>query len=227
MLLIKKNSPPKKFVTYAQHEGARFDDMPSDVKNILRHALLEEQGYVCAYCMRRIGVDEKGNNVKIEHYCARTSSNELDYNNLLAVCKGNEGEPKSKQSCDTHKGNQVLHIDPQRQRDIATIHYKRNGFIESSNTEFKKDLDDVLNLNAQEGYLISNRRKALANFLNNISKKLGKRSATHEDWQKFAKIVKDDNGKYISYAGIVLWYINGKLGKTSKRCAQKKLIDKR
>lgn len=64
MLLIKKNSPPKEFVTYAQQEGARFDDMPSDVNNILRHALLEEQGYVCAYCMRRIGVDEKGNNVK-------------------------------------------------------------------------------------------------------------------------------------------------------------------
>lgn len=88
-------------------------------------------------------------------------------------------------------------------------------------------MDDVLNLNAQEGYLISNRREALEKFRNNISKKLGKRSATHEDWQKFAKIVKDDNGKYISYAGIVLWYINGKLVKSSKRCAQKKLIDKR
>lgn len=216
MLLIKKNSPPKEFVTYAQQEGARFDDMPSDVKNILRHALLEEQGYVCAYCMRRIGVDEKSNKVKIEHYCARSSSNELDYNNLLAVCKGNEGEPKRKQSCDTHKGNQVLHIDPQKQRDIATIRYKRKGVIESSDTEFKKDLYDVLNLNAQEGYLISNRREALEKFRNSISKKLGERSATHEDWRRFAKVIKDDNGRYIPYAGIVLWYINGKLGKTCK-----------
>ena len=77
-------------------------------------------------------------------------------------------------------------------------------------------MDDVLNLNAKEGYLISNRREALENFRNNISKKLGERSATHEDWQKFAKIVKDDNGKYISYAGIVLWYINRKLGKICK-----------
>ena len=177
--------------------------------------------------MRRIGVDEKVNDVKIEHYCARTSSNELDYNNLLAVCKGNEGEPRSKQSCDTHKGNQVLHIDPQRQRDIATIHYKRNGFIESSNTEFKKDLYDVLNLNAQEGYLISNRKTALSAFKHRISMKIGQRIATNEDWRKFAKAIKDHNGRYIPYAGIVLWYINGKLVKSSKRCAQKKLIDKR
>ena len=177
--------------------------------------------------MRRIGVDEKGNNVKIEHYCARSSSNELDYNNLLAVCKGNEGEPRRKQSCDTHKGNQVLHIDPQRQGDINTISYSSDGFIDSSNAEFKKDLDDVLNLNAKEGYLISNRKTALSAFKHRISMKIGQRIATNEDWRKFAKAIKDDNGRYIPYAGIVLWYINGKLVKSSKRCAQKKLIDKR
>ena len=111
---------------------------------------------------------------------------------------------------------QVLHIDPQRQGDINTISYSSDGFIDSSNAEFKKDLDYVLNLNAKEGYLISNRKTALSAFKHRISMKIGQRIATNEDWRKFAKAIKDDNGRYIPYAGIVLWYINRKLGKTCK-----------
>lgn len=45
-------------------ENARFDDMDTIVKKQLRESLLKEQGYLCAYCMKRIG-DTK--DVKIEH----------------------------------------------------------------------------------------------------------------------------------------------------------------
>lgn len=211
MLLIEKNSPPRDFITYIQQENAHFDDMPTDVKNNLRLALMKEQGYVCAYCMSPLCVDEQNKRVKIEHYRARTAENELEYMNLLAVCKGNEGEPQKKQNCDTKKGNQVLHINPQKQADIKTIGYDRNGHIISSSAEFQRDLDDVLNLNCEEGYLVENRKSALKAFQKMVLKKLAKRTATGEDWRNFAKSIRDDNGRYMPYAGIIKWYINKKL----------------
>ena len=79
-----------------------------------------------------------------------------------------------------------------------------------------KDEKLALDILAKEGYLISNRKTALSAFKHRISMKIGQRIATNEDWRKFAKAIKDDNGRYIPYAGIVLWYINRKLGKTCK-----------
>ena len=67
--------------------------MPKEVKEKLRTSLLEEQGYICAYCMKKL--EDDFSKVKIEHYIARNEENQLDYNNLLAVCKGNEGEAKT------------------------------------------------------------------------------------------------------------------------------------
>ena len=84
MIHIKKGTAPKKFQEFKQQNPqAHFDDMPPDVKADLRKSLLEEQGYLCAYCMRRIHDDH--NEVKIEHYEPRNAQNELDYSNLLAV----------------------------------------------------------------------------------------------------------------------------------------------
>ena len=216
MLLIEKNSPPRDFTTYIQQENAHFDDMPTDVKNNLRLALMKEQGYVCAYCMGSLRADEGNKNVKIEHYRARTAGNELEYKNLLAVCKGNEGEPLNKQNCDTKKGNQVLHINPQKQADIKAISYDSNGHIFASNAEFQRDLNEVLNLNGEEGYLVENRKLTLKAFQKRVLKKLGARTATGEDWRNFAKSIRDDNGRYIPYAGIILWYINKKLKQIAK-----------
>ena len=106
MIHIQKHSPPNKFVEFVQqNKNAHFDDMPSEVKQILRDSLLKEQGYLCAYCMSKI--DDQ--HTKIEHYEPRNNKNELDYKNLLAVCGGNSGGNDEKhQHCDTKKGNKTL-----------------------------------------------------------------------------------------------------------------------
>ena len=75
-------------------------DADADVKKTLRESLLKEQGYLCAYCMRRIN---DAQDTKIEHYKARTPENELQYHNLLAVCKGGEDGLPSARCCDTKK----------------------------------------------------------------------------------------------------------------------------
>lgn len=54
MILIKKKSEPHSLTIYKKTINASFDNQPSKVKEDLRKSLLEEQGYICAYCMKRM-----------------------------------------------------------------------------------------------------------------------------------------------------------------------------
>ncbi|MEM0994100.1 MAG: hypothetical protein AAF806_30080 [Bacteroidota bacterium] len=95
MRWIKKNKPPASFETYIRAEFASFDAMDKEVKDELRNALLAEQFGICAYCQQRLRIRF----IKIEHHCEQsicngtdgTKDRRLDYSNLFAVCKGNEG----------------------------------------------------------------------------------------------------------------------------------------
>lgn len=168
MIFIDKGRGPASLIGYKHDLNASFDNLPSEIKTEIRNSLLKEQGYLCAYCMRRI---EDPSEIKIEHYVARNSENELDYKNLLAVCKGNEGSRKENQTCDTKKGSEVLHINPQKNADILTISYTRNGIIKSSNEVYQQDIDNILNLNDKNGYLIAARKGAIKAIQKNIARK--------------------------------------------------------
>lgn len=145
MIYIKKSSPPSEFINFVKKTpDVHFDDLPSDIKDILRKSLLKEQGSLCAYCMSRIYDDRT--KTKIEHYEARNSDNELDYSNLLAVCTGNlAGNSSHHQHCDTKKGERKLHIDPQNYEHISMISYKPDGTIFVRDNEiFNDDLNQIL-----------------------------------------------------------------------------------
>lgn len=105
MIYIEKKSEPVSLREGRETPGADFDGLD---KRELRKSLLEEQGYLCAYCMKRIRKDK---NVKIEHYHPRNIQNQMDYGNLLAVCMDNqtlEDEKgkvqKVRFTCDSCKG---------------------------------------------------------------------------------------------------------------------------
>lgn len=201
MILIKNKSEPHSLTIYKKTINASFDNQPSKVKEDLRKSLLEEQGYICAYCMKRI---EESADIKIEHYEARNSTNELSYKNLLAVCKGNEGSSKERQTCDTKKGNRVLHINPQKVGDISTIFFTRNGEVKSTNLLFQKDLDEVLNLNDKFGNLISARKSALKALQKKIT------PMNKNQIEKLYNKLKSAERK-IEYVGILLWYLKKKI----------------
>lgn len=216
MILIRKKSEPLSLRNYRGKAQSSFDNMDADVKVELRNSLLEEQGYLCAYCMKRI---RKANKVKIEHYRARTSDNELVYANLLAVCDGNEtlrdekGKVNPKMfTCDTMKRDAVLHINPQNISDMEKISYDNQGKIYSADSECQKDLDSILNLNNSNGYLISNRKAALKGILKKLSE-------LHQGQDPLPLLLSlkryCDNpnleGEYPEYVGIMRWYIDKKL----------------
>lgn len=205
MILINKKSMPPSLVKYKKDINASFDNLTKEVKDKIRTSLLEEQGYICAYCMKKLKDDSS--QVKIEHYIARIEENELDYKNLLAVCKGNEGEPFENQTCDTRKGNREIKINPQKKSDILTIGYTNDGEIKSTNEDYQKDFNDTLNLNDSLG-LVTLRKNALGSLKRKLHKR--KTHLTRETIEKIYNTYSEASTKE-SYVGILLWYLQKKL----------------
>lgn len=217
MIYIQKSTPPKKFQEFKQKPQAHYDSMPADVKSALRQSLLEEQGYLCAYCMRRIHNNPQ--EVKIEHYEPRNSQNELEYSNLLAVCKGNSnGNQFGHQHCDTKKGDKNLHINPQNIDHIRCISYRSDGTIYANdNDEFNNDLNLTLNLNDEHGYLKSSRKVALDRLKDKIHSEYKDKTACRSFIEKSLQfyLSKDQNGKRQQYCGIIIDYLIKRLKKWS------------
>ena len=104
MKYIQKGSVPKELTAYLKTPGASYDGCP--YKEEWSKVLLKEQGYLCAYTLRRIKLGE----LKKEHLNPQngTIKNDLSYKNIVAVCKGNEGYKPEYTYADTRKGNQEL-----------------------------------------------------------------------------------------------------------------------
>lgn len=83
MIYIQKGNEPASLTEYKKQQYAYFDGCN---KEDIREKLLEEQGDLCAYCMRRIDKDH----MKIEHWYPEDKLSEherLDYRNMLGVCR--------------------------------------------------------------------------------------------------------------------------------------------
>jgi uncharacterized protein (TIGR02646 family) len=215
LIYIEKNAEPQSLKAHRNTPGADFDSLD---KTELRTSLLEEQGYLCAYCMKRIN-DAK--NTKIEHYEARNDENQLLYTNLHAVCTGNEKlqnqcekvNPK-KFTCDTMKKNQMLHVNPQNRADMETLYYDLKGKIYSTNSDYQKDLDMVLNLNDPYGYLNDNRQAALKAVQNQLIKlKPGQDAKPLLYKIQNLCCVKNSIGELPEFVGIIRWYIERQIRK--------------
>lgn len=80
----------------------RYQDMPSDVKAVLRQALIQEQGCLCCYCQSSFS----NKDVHIEHFRPQHDQqcDPLDYANMLCSCQGSlqKGEPRH---CGMGKGD--------------------------------------------------------------------------------------------------------------------------
>jgi len=150
---ISKNirNEPNSLKEVRSTPGATFDDCD---KSAIRQALLKEQGFLCAYCMRRISeqVDSKGKpKMKIEHYDAQSTAEDrkLNFLNMLGVCKGGEGGAAHLFHCDTARGNTTITVDPRNENCEQHIKYTPAGEIYSDNPLVDEDLNVTLNLNVR------------------------------------------------------------------------------
>lgn len=217
MRFIRKGEEPESLTQYKKESNAYFDGY--DKKDDVRERLMEEQGFLCGYCMRRIkNIDD----VKIEHLIPQSVLKEepyraLDYRIMLGVCYGNEKKGRGKKclTCDAHRGNDDLAVNPFDENMIGQIEYDSEGYITSDNDDIRKSLQETLNLNynGPDAYLPQNRQAALQACKEKLRSIQKERLWTRKNLERILKTYenKDGKGRYIPYSGIVIWYIKKRL----------------
>ena len=174
---------------------------------ILRKQLLEEQGYVCCYCMSRISERTS----KIEHFLPQSlfRAKQIEYSNLFVACKGGEGTREH--YCDTKKDNQCLNNIDLFSDMEKKVKYFKNGKVsslESSETNMSsltQDMNNILNLNSP--VLVQNRKQTYEDFKNNINGKWNK-----SNLQKMIVGYKNkQNGKYAPYSEMMVYLLSKKI----------------
>lgn len=220
MIEIKKSKEPKELLTYRLQEYSSYGDMPHDIKEIVISSLMEEQGHLCAYCMRRIPFKDGHPKVTIEHLQpqnAISDKEKLNYQNMLAVCLGNRNSTDNNdKSCDAFRGSlaphkQTMTVNPLNPNTLRKIRYKNNGIIFSNDPDINSDLNDKLNLNCKAQLLPDCRANALRVLQTKVAKDNPDRTARKEYFEKLLDKYKEDKPNKPQYVGILINWLESKI----------------
>lgn len=214
MLYIQKKQEPASLTRYRKQQFAYYDGYPD--KDDIRKQLLEEQGYLCAYCMRRIDIEH----MKIEHWYPEDKLSDkecLEYKNMLGTCEGHLlGTKGVDDTCDTQKGNAIITVCPLDQSTIDRIQYRTaTGEIYSEDPVIQGDLHNTLNLNSEKHRLKENRKATLSSAIQEMRKMQQNGDWDRKSLEKMLSLYQDVNpeGLKKEYAGIAVWYLKKKLKK--------------
>lgn len=216
MKLINKNNEPASLIKHRASKHASFDNL---YKDDVRVSLLNEQGHICCYCMKRIPEANIQPSTKIEHFKCQDNykDEELNYKNMLLACSGNQGSPEQLQTCDTYKGNKDLSFNPSnKSRNIEKlIKYKANGEIYSTDETLNEELEKVLNLNIRT--LKENRRliyEEIRNKIRNKGKKLGNKTISKQFLEnEKSKLLTLKSERYREFCMVGIYVIDRKIRK--------------
>ncbi|MGF1541821.1 MAG: retron system putative HNH endonuclease [Pleurocapsa sp.] len=95
MKFIKKSQPPQNFIDWKNSANENWqpnwNNFQKPEKTLVHKSLLEEQGFICCYCGRRITLKDS----HIEHFKPRNKYSDLqiEYSNLIASCQGESESP--------------------------------------------------------------------------------------------------------------------------------------
>lgn len=223
MIAIQKMREPNELLIYRQKPDATYQNMhgaPTGRKHddgsnvtvyeVVLDKLIEEQGHLCAYCMRRIPEKRGWPRVTIEHIEAQSKSDAqkaLDYKNMLAVCSGNQNAKSDEdKTCDARRKNRKLDLNPLKPETLAEIEYRHNGEIFSSNYDIDQQLNDVLNLNCQSLQLADCRKSAIQTLIKEIAKKYPKGDIKAYCRKLLMKFEGQDQYKQ-PYVGILIYWL--------------------
>lgn len=141
-----------------------FGALSGDVKANLKHALLQEQGFVCCYCERRVAAGgDQDETCHIEHLVAQEAApdRDLDYTNLLCSCTATRGA-----HCGMKKGRASITIHPLQADCTLTLVFRSDGSVDARAGDHEDDARrtiQTLGLNAPT--LQQQRRQAIGYFL--------------------------------------------------------------
>lgn len=238
MKYIKKNlqAEPNALRKYrsktsnAHYSGYIDKDIDTGEVYPLKKALLDEQGYICAYCMKRITLVLNQQNkpqVEVEHFLPQKLNPELDlvYQNMLGVCNGlSQGYPEKchLHHCDKTNGEagkinghiKLKKLDPRSSSCEQLLYYNLEGEVLAvrNDEDVTHDLEKVLNLN----------NKALKNARKDIIDKARDKMKQEKPFQQWNKIFLEKHltewqsmaeGKFRPYCMAAVWFIETLLKK--------------
>lgn len=143
--ILKKDEP----VVFRQWKNANenspqnlsYDNVPSAVKETIKESLLQEQGYLCGYTLRRISA---GNECHIEHIKAQSKypDEDLNYSNLLACVPSNGGDASLGYGAPTKANNSI--VSPLENSIEDKFSYDASGVVRPTNAD-DKAIDETIN----------------------------------------------------------------------------------
>lgn len=182
-------------------------------KDELRQSLVKEQRGLCCYCLQRI--QPNAEQMKIEHWQCQEdySDKQLDYSNLLGACLGGKGKKEKSQHCDTKKGKLDLLYNPANPvHDVeGKLKFLGSGKIESTDLQFNKEVNMVLNLN--EDFLMKNRKALLDSFRKGFMSRNPSKTDIQKELRKWNGEL--DDGMLEPFCQVVIYYLRKKLQRMS------------
>ena len=208
MRTIEKGHEPQSLRLHRNSGGAYSDFTQADD---IRHALLEEQGHLCCFCMRRIVL----RGMKIAHWASQSGNTDetVSWNNLLGACMGGEGERPERQHCDTAQGAAPVKINPadRGQRCERFIRYRPDGEIASDDPEIHKDVDETLKLN--HSWLKDARKSILDSAISRLTKTQGGYWSRADLQAELEKWQQREAGKLRELCQVAIYVLEKKLQK--------------
>jgi uncharacterized protein (TIGR02646 family) len=221
MIVVQKGKEPNSLLAFRkQHPDADYEDMPTNVLKDVRSQMWEEQGHLCAYCMKKI---EDPRDVRVEHCKPRHPQDEikhdkkatLEFKWMLGVCYGNsieKGVKPEDTTCDAHKGNAELTINPFDELSVRKIKYKADGSIYSDDADINEDVTEILNLNCEAVSLPETRKNVLNVLKNEIVEKC--KGKSHDAYIRELERIYDRlvyQRNLTPYCGIIISWLEEKL----------------
>ena len=139
----------------------------------------------------------------------------LDFKWMLGVCYGNsltKGVKHDDTTCDAHRGNTELAVNPFDEQSIRKIKYRSDGSIYSDDEEINKDVTETLNLNCEAVSLPATRKKVLQEEQCRIMRKCKGKSQEvfiRELERTYESLVRERN--LTPYCGIIISWLENKL----------------
>jgi len=142
-----------------------YDALAGDPKRAVKKALMDEQGYICCYCERRLTDDDS----HIEHFRPQSDPaiDPLDYANMLCSCQNQikKGEPRH---CGNLKGDwfdQELLVSPLSPECESRFSFTGDGGIQPATEDDVAAIKSIEKLGLGTPKLNDLRSKAIEPFL--------------------------------------------------------------
>lgn len=194
---ITKRGEPESFAKWKASGTAEwqpeYSNMPSQIKSVLKSALISEQGCICCYCESKLA----DKNSHIEHFKPQSNSeaDPLDFKNMLCSCQNQlkRGEPLH---CGNYKSNWFdaeLLISPLNRNCEDHFSFTGNGGILPRDENDRKAIETIRRLGLNIPKLIDMRAKAIEPFLDD--------SLSHQEFSRLVVgyLEKDKSGAFGAY----------------------------